>query len=128
MIFNEEFKIYTNDYKFEIDVKKCYKNNIVMSDANILTSCSRTLNQSQCTEWNAARRFRLSASSNIHSIMVRTRKSIEKLVNEILYPANIENASTKYGLSQENNAKIKYEKLNGCEVKKVGVIVFNKQL
>ncbi|KAK0073865.1 hypothetical protein PV326_012997, partial [Microctonus aethiopoides] len=70
---------------------------------------------------------RLSASSNIHSIKVQIRKTIDKLVCDILYPSNVANDSTNYGLSHENKAKEKYEYIYGCEVKKVGVIVSKQQ-
>ncbi|KAK0072313.1 hypothetical protein PV325_011565 [Microctonus aethiopoides] len=77
-----------------------------MCGENILKLCCRTLNQSQCQEWDQARRSRLSASSNIHSIKVQIRKTID---------------------NHENKAKEKYEYIYGCEVKKVGVIVSKQQ-
>lgn len=98
-----------------------------MNYEDILKLCSLTLNQFQCRQWYAARRFRISASNNIHSIKIWTRKSIDKLVNDILYPSNVKSESTKYSLSEENNVQIEYEKLNDCEVKKIGVIISKKQ-
>lgn len=76
----------------------------MISEETIFKLCSLTLKQAQCQEWYQARRFRLSASSNIHSIKVRTRKTIEKLVNDILYPTNVDSDSTNYGLSHADKA------------------------
>lgn len=127
LIFNEEFEVYGKDYQIEDYLKEFYHKKIMISEEAILELCSLTVNQSECQEWYEARRLRLSASSNIHSIKIRTRKTVEKLVYDILYPAIVNNDNTNYGLSHEDKAKEKYEKLNNSEVKKVGVIVSKKQ-
>lgn len=127
LIFNGEFEVYSKEYHIEEKLEDFYCNNIALTEQAIYELCSLTLNQSQCKEWHQARRFRLSASSNIHSIKIRSRKTIEKLVHDILYPCKVDNDSTNYGLSHEDKAKERYEQLSCCQVKKVGVIVSNKQ-
>lgn len=85
-------------------------------------SC-KTLRQSSSDEWYKARRLRFSASTNVHNIRVRSRKTIDSLVSEILYPKKINCASIRYGLKHESDAKKKYEVLNNSVVKRVGVVV-----
>ena len=126
-LFNDECIVYSNIYKLEKEFQDFYNKKIRMNNDDICKLCCETIDQSQCSQWFEARRLRLSASSNIHNIKIRTRKTIDKLVNDILYPANVDSESTNYGLSEEDAARKKYEELNDCEVKKTGVIVCEKQ-
>lgn len=126
-IMKKEFVIYSTKHQLQEELNQFYCKNIVMSEKKIFKLSCLTVNQSQCEEWYQARRFRLLASSNIHCIKIRIRKTIDKLVNDILYPSNVNNECTNYGLTHENKAKEKYQDLNGCEVKKVDVIVSDKQ-
>lgn len=126
-LFNDECIVYSNIYKLEKELQDFYNKKIRMNNDDICKLCCETIDQSQCSQWFEARRLRLSASSNIHNIKIRTRKTIDKLVNDILYPANVDSESTNYGLSEEDAARKKYEELNDCEVKKTGVIVCEKQ-
>lgn len=123
LIFMKEHVIYSNLFQLELNIEDFYNQNVRLSEKEIIQLCCDTLKQSSSREWYKARRLRISASSNVHSIKTLSRKPIEKLVGEMLYPDKIDCASTRYGLREEGNARKMYEEVTHCMVKSVGVIV-----
>ncbi|KAL1509246.1 hypothetical protein ABEB36_004012 [Hypothenemus hampei] len=126
-ILREEFETYHINYTLDEHLKVFYDKNIVMTKKDIVETCCNTIRQFKCSEWYTVRRLRISASTNVHRIKSRTRKTIENLVYSILYPKNFHCEAIQYGLKNEDQALRQYEILNNCEVKKVGVIVSENQ-
>lgn len=127
-ICSEELNIYRHEIvNLPQHLYDFYLNNIVITAEKILDICIQTIDQSKCREWYSARRLRLSASSNIHQIKIRRKKTIEILVGELINPKTVGCAATRYGLSQEELAKNFYETLYGCEVKKIGLVISKYQ-
>ncbi|KAH0555006.1 hypothetical protein KQX54_014647 [Cotesia glomerata] len=123
LIYCDENTQYKTNCNLDPKLKKFYLEKIEMSEKDIIKLCCETLGQSTCAEWYAARQLRLSASKNVHSIKVRTTKTIESLVSEILHPKKIDCVSTRYGLNNESLAREEYERVNNYIVKRVGIIV-----
>lgn len=123
LIYCDENTQYKTNFKLDKKLKNFYLEKIEVSEKDIIKLCCETLGQSTCAEWYAARQLRLSASKNVHSIKVRTTKTIESLVSEILHPKKIDCVSTRYGLNNESLAREEYERVNNCTVKRVGIIV-----
>ncbi|XP_063624766.1 uncharacterized protein LOC134796508 [Cydia splendana] len=123
-IFKEEFVVYKSD-KIEINqnLKEFYEANIVMEDEKIIDLCCKTIEQSKCKEWYTARRLRISSSINVHHIKVRKTKSIDSLVQNMLFPKLIDCEATNYGKRNESHALEQYQKVYNCRVITVGVIV-----
>lgn len=127
-IFKEEFEVYKSD-EIEIDqnFKEFYEANITMEDDKIIDLCCKTIEQSKCKEWYAARRLRISSSMNVHLIKVRKSKSIESLVHNMLFPKSIDCDATNCGKRNECHALQQYQKFANCRVITVGVIVSKEQ-
>lgn len=126
-IFKTEFELYHNDYSLVDNLKLYYENHVVVSNEDIIKMSCNTIKQSACPEWYAIRHVRVSASKNVHSIITRTTKSIESLVSDILNPKKVDCGATRYGICNEEKAIKAYEKLNFCQVKRVGVIICKDQ-
>lgn len=122
-MLREEFKVYHNDYKLGSHLKEFYDKTIVMTDDDIVRISCETIEQSKCPKWFAIRRLRISASTNVHNIITRTRKTVESLVSSILHRRKFSCAAVTYGLNNELCAIQEYEQSNSCKVKRVGVIV-----
>lgn len=123
-LYAEEHPIYRFDsLQLTIDIKEFYNQRVCLSQKQIIQLARDTIQQSKCRDWFANRRLRLSASSNIHKIKSRTRKSIESLVQEILFPSKADVEATSYGIENEPKAKTLYEKIYGVRVKSVGLVV-----
>lgn len=125
----EEYKVYE---KFDFnslnnDLKDYYKNTILKTDIEILKLCCDTVEQSLNNMWRKERSLRISASSKVHKIKIRNKKTIESLVNEFIEDKSIKNKSLDYGLKNEIKAKVLYEKLHNCKVFSVGVIISKYQ-
>ena len=86
-----------------------------------------TLKQSKCAKWFQARSIRISASIHVHKIKTRVKKTIEKPVSEMLESKKIDTPATRYKIKHEVNAMTKYEEMFKLEVKKVGLLVSEKQ-
>lgn len=121
-IYTEKYPVYKNAYMLDKELREFYDKHIVMSKNAIVNLSCDTLEQSKCKKWFSARRLRISASKNVHSIKSRIKKSIESVVSDMLYPKKIEIASTQYGINNECNAKEEYKKLCNNQIKHVGVI------
>ena len=104
-----------------------YLKHVLIGRDKIVKLCCDTMEQSQCDKWFDARYVRISASKNAHTIKSRCKKPIDTIVTEMLYPKQIDTPSLRYGRTQEPNARLKYEELYECNVKKVGVIVSESQ-
>lgn len=101
LISCDENTQYKNNFKLENKLKIFYVEKIEISEKDIIKLCCETLGQSTCTERYATRQLRLSASKNVHSVKVKTTKTIESLVSEILHPKKIDCVSNRYGLNNE---------------------------
>ena len=64
---------------------------------------------------------------NVHSIKTRKTKSIEALVQEMLYPKKVDTTATPYGKNSENNARKQYELLYGDCVQQFGLVISEDQ-
>ena len=105
-----------------------YEKSIVLKSADaIIKLCCDTLQQSESDTWYAARRLRISASTNVHSIKTRKTKSIEALVQEMLYPKKVDTTATRYGKNSESNARKQYELLYGVCVQQFGLVISEDQ-
>ncbi|KAK0071486.1 hypothetical protein PV326_001181, partial [Microctonus aethiopoides] len=123
----EDYDVYCSGSSVGSNCEEYYEKNIILTKCDILKLSSDTLKQSKCDKWYQARNLRLSSSKNIHAMYSRKKKTIESLVNDILYPKKIEFKSTKYGLKNEPIAKSRYEEMFKVQVKPVGLIVDSKQ-
>lgn len=126
-IIRSEFELYHSDYTLEENLKVYYEKHVVVTEEDIIHICSNTIKQSACQNWYAIRHVRITASKNIHSIKTRATKTIQSLVSSILNPKKVDCAATRYGLCNEQKAILLYEKLNFCQVKKVGAIISKDQ-
>ncbi|KAK0177161.1 hypothetical protein PV328_001240 [Microctonus aethiopoides] len=126
--FLEEYKVYEQfDFNsLNNDLKDYYQNTILNTDIEILKLCCDTVEQSLNNMWRKERSLRISASSKVHKIKIRNKKTIESLVNEFIEDKSIKNKSLDYGLKNEIKAKVLYEKLHNCKVFSVGVIIIQQ--
>ena len=124
---SKNFPIYQSSYTLDSIVQDFYEKVIVISDENAVKLSCATLMQSKCKEWYDARKLRISASTNVHKIKIRKKKTIESLISDIISPKKIETASLKYGIQHELHAKRAYEQLTGYTVKQLGDIVSTQQ-
>lgn len=97
LIFKDEFEVYQAEYKLEEQLQQFYEENIQINDENLLIVCCKTIQQWKYEDWYAARRLRISASTNVHNIKVHKTKTIDSLVSSILHPRKIECEATRYG-------------------------------
>ena len=88
LIFCDEHSIYTRPYELDENIRNLYRKIIELSEEDITALVCKTLGQSSCNDWLKAKRLRISASTNVHSIKTLTRKSVDSLVSDILYPKN----------------------------------------
>lgn len=126
-ILRTEHESYHNDCTLVDNLKLYYDSHVVVSNEDIIKICCKTIKQSACPDWYAIRHVRISASKNVHSIKTRKTKSIESLVCDILNPKKVDCDATRYGTINEDKAIKVYEKLNFCQVKRVGVIICKDQ-
>lgn len=119
--------IYASSQIVTKEIEVFYIKEIVQSREDIIQLCCDTLEQSKCDKWFEVRNLRISASKNVHDIKCRKKKPVEKLVAEILYPKKINTPALRYGIENEANATKEYERLYSTTVKKVGVIICEKQ-
>lgn len=124
---NESKKTYGNPQTLTPVLQQFYTSVIVKSEEEIVGLCCDTVQQSQCNEWFEARRCRISASANVHAIKRRIKKTVESLVAEMLFPKHVDTSSTRYGSSNESRALAEYAKLYGVSIKKVGLMISQKQ-
>ncbi|XP_074100239.1 uncharacterized protein LOC141528206 [Cotesia typhae] len=103
LIFCEEYSIYESQYNLDPNLREFYLKNVQLSENEIIQMSCETVKQSSCNNWFQARRFRISASSNVHHIKVLSRKPVETLVSDMLHPSKIDSSSTKYGLKMESS-------------------------
>ncbi|XP_026740625.1 uncharacterized protein LOC113503032 [Trichoplusia ni] len=122
-----EFQLYKRDYPLAENLEEYYKKYVAVTNEDIINICCNTMKQSDCPNWYAIRHLRITASKNIHSIKSRKTKSIESLVSSILKPKKIDCVATRYGLCNEKDAILLYEKINFCKVKTVGAIISKEQ-
>lgn len=123
-----DFVVYTKGtITLDNDLIEFYKNNILLCDDAIVKLCCDTLGQSDNKIWFENRQLRISASSNVYHIKIRSRKPVEKLVNEILYPVSVDVRATKYGLKSEQCAINLYQKLYNVKIQQVGLMVHRVQ-
>ncbi|KAK0074417.1 hypothetical protein PV325_008385, partial [Microctonus aethiopoides] len=74
--------------------------------------------QSEDPQWFEVRRLRISASTNVHSIKTREKKTIESLIADFLSPKKFNNGATKYGKKNESIARSLYEQfLDGVVIR-----------
>ena len=104
-----------------------YEKCIVLNVQQILDLCYATMKQSDSSEWYRARRLRISASKNAHSIKSRKTKPIGKLIEEMLFSKHVSNNAIDYGKEMESVARQQYEREHGVSVERVGVIVCHKK-
>lgn len=109
------------------ELTQFYNKYIVMTVQQIIDLCCDTIQQSDSSEWFKARRYRISASKNAHSIKSRKSKTIPKLIEEMLFSKNINTEALRYGKEMESVARKEYEKENNIIVEQVGVIVCQKK-
>lgn len=83
-ICRDEFEVYHIKYKLKKQLQQFYEHNIEINDMSIISFCCKTIQQSKCEYWYAARRLRILASTNVHNIKVLKTKIIENLVSSIL--------------------------------------------
>lgn len=126
-LYNEDYEIYQGSYKLSTILVNYYKNNISLTESEIITLCCETLGQSNCEKWFSQRLIRISSSKDVHDIKSRNTKSVEKLVSDMLYPKKIDTPATKYGNKNESKAKALYKQMYNVEIKDVGLIVKYKQ-
>lgn len=119
--------VFSNKLKLDPKLKVFYEEKIVLSQQDIIKYACDTIEQSKCDLWFDNRSLRISGSSNAHKVKTRVRKSILKLVEEIINPKKVDVASTKYGIATESKAKKKYCELYNVEVMDVGVVVSYNQ-
>lgn len=105
------------------DLTSSYNNNRNLSEEKIIELSYETLSQSRCKKWFFERLKRISSSKDVHSIKSRTRKSVEKLVNDMLHPKEIDTPATRYGIQNETKAKDMYKEIYNVDIKEVGLIV-----
>ena len=89
LIFCDEHSIYTCPYELDENIINFYRKSIQLSEEDITALACKTLAQSLCNDWFKARRLKISASTNVHSIKTLTRKSFDSLVSDILYPKKL---------------------------------------
>ena len=77
----------------------------------IIELCCDTLEQSKCAKWFQARSIRVSASTRVHKIKTRVKKTIDKLVSEMVESKKINTPATRYGIKHEVDAMAKYEEM-----------------
>lgn len=100
-LFLEDYPIYKSNLDISLDLTNFFNNNICLSQDKIIELCCATIEQSACKEWFNARKFRISASSNVHAIKSRKSKSVESLVDDILNSKNFRTEATEYGIKNE---------------------------
>ncbi|XP_024890188.1 uncharacterized protein LOC112466355 [Temnothorax curvispinosus] len=119
--------VYMKEQQVQEYAKNFYCASILLTRKEIVQLCCDTLEQSKCDKWFQARSIRLSASTNIHSIKIRNKKTIEKLVSEMLESKKVDTPGTRYGIKHEVDAMTEYENMFKVNVKKVGLLVCEKQ-
>lgn len=118
---------YCSAFPIRKDMYCFFNENVKMTKEKIINLRCDTINQAACKSWFEARECRISASSNVHSIKSRHKKTVEKLLSEMLNPSKVETSATQYGQKHKKDALSKYEKIYNVEVVKVGVIVSEQQ-
>lgn len=98
-----------------------------MAEEEIIDLREQTIEQSSSAKWFEARRKRLTASKNLHSIKSKKSKSIESLVNDILHPKKVSCSSMNYGKKYEPEARKYYEETCNMQVKEMGALVSSSQ-
>lgn len=91
LALNANFPLYGSQHEVDIRMANFYKNNIVLTDENIVELYCDTLEQSNSDRWFEARKWRLSASKNVHSVKSRIKKTEDSLVQEMLFPSKVQN-------------------------------------
>lgn len=130
-MFPQNCPYFTNNNMFlsmlSKELKEFYNQKIALSLDQITNLACYTVEQSKCNLWFEARKLRITGSKNVHDIKTRVRKSIKKLVDDIIDPKKVDVRSTKYGLVSEARAKINYTQLYTEQSVDVGALVFYNQ-
>lgn len=71
LISKDEFEVYQAEYKLEEQLQQFYEENIQINDENLINVCCKTIQQWKSEDWYAARRLRISASTNVHNMKVQ---------------------------------------------------------
>ncbi|KAK0169558.1 hypothetical protein PV327_011497, partial [Microctonus hyperodae] len=111
------YPIYSKNYDIAENLKEFYEDQICLSKDEIIQLCCNTLDQAESDNWFLARKKRISASKNVHNIKSRITKTIESLVSDILFEKKISNKSTQYGIANERNARLDYQKKYNVDIK-----------
>lgn len=125
MIFCDEHETYSSCIK--MNNLEFYNEKILMSENELIKLCCDTVDQSECHEWVAARKIRISASKSVHTINSLKKKTVGSLVCDMLYPKKFTSPSVQYGINQENNSRKEYEKIYKCQVIQIGLLVKKDQ-
>ncbi|KAK0169353.1 hypothetical protein PV328_012167 [Microctonus aethiopoides] len=104
------YEIYKDKIILRKELCDFYEKYVVLTEEKIICLCCDTIEQSTCSDWFTARVLRISASSKAHRIKSRVTKTIESLVSDMLFPKNVDTASTQYGIKKESIARKEYEK------------------
>lgn len=124
-LFAQNYKLFTNEQIIVIEEKflEFYFEKILLNSDQICNLASETVKQSECDKWHEARKLRITASKNVHSIKSRRNKSIKSLVEEIIEPKKVNVESTRYGIASESRARQKYSEIYHQEVVDIGLLV-----
>lgn len=126
--FVEDHMVYSSKLIVLSDsIKLFYDSHIRISNEDIISLCSETIDQSTSSKWQLARSCRFSASTTVHKIKVRKTKTIESLLEELFFPKQCNLPAMQYGKKNESVARRLYETMLNKQVKEVGVIVSKDQ-
>lgn len=79
--------------------------------------------QAKCTPWFANREWRLTASKFGDICHMSSRRNVEKMCNNILYPPSLKTRAVIHGRTHEVDAKRKFTEIYNLRVKECGLII-----